>query len=45
MHGHSESPIIEGDMVYKFHTVTEEINLSYIVEGELPDEENEIQIG
>jgi putative ABC transport system permease protein len=36
--------VIEGELVYKFHTVNESINLSYIVEGELPDEDFEISI-
>lgn len=36
--------VIEGDLVYKFHTVTESINLSYIVEGRLPIDIYEISI-
>lgn len=36
--------VTEGEFVYKFHTITETINIPYLVEGELPDKDFEISI-
>ncbi|AIO18595.1 FtsX-like permease family protein [Candidatus Izimaplasma bacterium HR1] len=36
--------ILENDFVYKFISITEEINIPYVVEGRLPEENFEISI-